>query len=153
MLYRIHVPIIVQCQCDCGCLSSKDGTCTVIWESFGQLAASRLTILQMVVDDRCCPHSLLNLRSVSVDTIMWYLYIAILSVCGLSLFSCDHTFAHPFNEAVSLRIVFMCSWRKGWCLQGGRPFLCQSLQMSRLPLLWDQWVLQGVGSFLLFYLA
>ena len=25
MLYRIHVPIIVQCQCDCCCLSSKDG--------------------------------------------------------------------------------------------------------------------------------
>ena len=55
VLYRIHVPIIVQCQYDCCCLSSKDGT--VIWESFGQLAASLLTILKMAVDDRCCPHS------------------------------------------------------------------------------------------------
>ena len=116
MLYRIHVSIIVQCQCDCCCLSSKDGT--VIWESFGQLAASRLTILEMAVYDRCCPHSLVNLRSVSVDFIMWSLSIAILSEFGLSLFSCDHTFAHPFNEAVFLRIVSMCSWRKGWCLQG-----------------------------------
>ena len=52
VLCRIHVPIIVQCQCDCCCLSSKDGT--VIWESFGQLAASRVTILEMAVDDRCC---------------------------------------------------------------------------------------------------
>ena len=120
VLYRIHVPIIVQCQCDCCCLSSKDGT--VILESFGQLAASRLTILEMAVDDRCCPHSLVNLRSVSVDFIMWSLSIAIVSEFGLSLFSCDHTFAHPFNEVVSLRIIFMCSWREGWCLRGADRF-------------------------------
>ena len=56
VLYGIHVPIIVQCQCDGCCLSSEDGT--VIWESLGQLAASWLTILKMAVDDRCCPHSL-----------------------------------------------------------------------------------------------
>ena len=120
VLYRIHVSIIVRCRCDCCCLSSKDGTVT--WESFGQLAASRLTILEMAVDDRCCPHSLVNLRSVSVDFVMWSLSIAILSEFGLSLFFCGHTFAHPFNEAVSLRIVFMCSWRKGWCLQGADRF-------------------------------
>ena len=53
---------------------------------------------------------------------MWSLSIMILSEFGLSLFSCDHTFAHPFNEAVSLRIVFMCSWWKGWCLQGADRF-------------------------------
>ena len=111
VLYRTHVPIVVQCQGDGCCLSSKDGT--VIWESLGQLAVSHLTILEMAVDDRCCPYSLVNLRSVSVDFIMWSLSIAILSEFGLSLFSCNHTFAHPFNEAVSLRIVFMCSWRKG----------------------------------------
>ena len=120
VLYRIHVPIIVQCQCDCCCLSSKDGT--VIWEFFGQLAASRLTILEMAVDDRCCPHSLVNLRSVSVDFIMWSLSIGILSEFGLSLLSSDHTFAHPFNEAVSPRIVLMCSWREGWCPQGADRF-------------------------------
>ena len=73
MLYRIHVLVIVQCQCDCCCLSSKDGT--VIWESFGQLVASCLTILDMAVDDRCCPHSLVNLRSVRVDFVMWSLSI------------------------------------------------------------------------------
>ena len=120
VLYRIHVAIIVQCQCDCCCLSSKDGT--VIWESFGQLAASRLTILEMAVDDRCCPHSLIDLRSVSVDFIMWSLSVAILSEFGLSLFSCDHAFADPFNEDMFLRVVFMCSWREGWCLQGADRF-------------------------------
>ena len=127
VLCRIHVPIIVQCQCDCCCLSSKDGT--VIWESFGQLAASRLTILEMAVDDCWCPHSLVNLRSVSVDFIMWSLSIVILCEFGLSLFSCDQAFADPFNEAVSLRFVFMCSWPEGWCLQGADRFyvnLCRS---------------------------
>ena len=83
VLFRIHVPIIVQCQCDCHCFSSKDGT--VIWESFGQLAVSRLTILEMAVDDRCFPHYLVNLRSVSVYFIMWSLSIAMLSEFGLSL--------------------------------------------------------------------
>ena len=83
-LYRIHVPITVQCQCDGCCLSSKDGT--AIWESFGQLAASRLTIFEMVVDDCCCPHSLVNLRSVSVNFTMWSLSIAILYEFGISLF-------------------------------------------------------------------
>ena len=89
---------------------------------FWTAGASLLAILEMAVDDRCCPHSLVNLRSVSVDFIMRSLSIAILFEFGLSLFSCDHTFAHPFNEAVSLRIVFMCSWRKGWYLQGADRF-------------------------------
>ena len=111
VLYRIHVPIIVQCQCDCCCLSSKDGT--VIWESFGQLAASRLTILQLAVDDRCCPHSLVNLRSVSVDFIMWSLSIVILFEFGLSLFSCDNTagyarFDCSIYNALILPCVFLC---------------------------------------------
>ena len=117
VLYRIHVPIIVQCQCDSCCLSSEDGT--VIWESFRQLAASRLTTLEMEVDDNCRPHSLVNLRSVSVGFIMWSLSIAILSEFDLSLFSCDGAFAYPFNEAVSLQIVFMCIWRKGTALYMG----------------------------------
>ena len=120
MLYRIHVLIIVKCQCDCCCLSSKDAT--VIWEVCGQRSAIRLTILEMAVDDCCCPHSLVNLRSVSGDFIMWSLSIAILSEFDLSPFSCDHAFADPFSEAVSLRFVFMCSWRKGWCLQGADRF-------------------------------
>ena len=55
VLYRIHVPIIIQCQCDCCCLSSKDGT--VIWESFGQLAANRLTIQEMAVCALLCVQS------------------------------------------------------------------------------------------------
>ena len=62
------VPMIVQCQGDGLSLSSKHSA--VIWESFGQLAASRLTILEMAADDWCCPHSLINLISISVDFIM-----------------------------------------------------------------------------------
>ena len=150
VLYRIHVPIIVQCQCDGCCLSSKDGT--VILEFFGQLAASHLTILEMAVNDHCCPHSLINLRSVSVDFIMWSLSIAILSEFGLSLLFCDHTFAHTFNEALSLDHIHVFLVER-LVSSGGRPFLHQSLQRSRLPLLWDQWVLPGVRSSLLFHLA
>ena len=78
VLYRIHVPIIVQCQCDCRCLSSKDGT--VIWESFGQLAASRLTILEMVVDDRCCPHSRQSYIVISILT-MNYCFLHMYITC------------------------------------------------------------------------
>ena len=63
-----QVRIIVQCQDDGRSLSSKDGA--VIWESFGQLVASRLAILKVTVDDRCCPHSLISDRSISVDFIM-----------------------------------------------------------------------------------
>ena len=150
VLYRIHVPVIVQCQCECCRLSSKDGT--VILESFGQLAASRLTNLEIAVDDHYCPHSLVNLWSVSVDFIMWSLSIVILSEFGLNLFSCDHTFAHPFNEVVSLRIVFMFLAER-LVSSGGRPFLRQSLQRLWLPIFWDQWFVPGVGSFLLFHLA
>ena len=48
--------VIVQCQSDgCG-LSSKDGA--VVWQSFGQVAAGCLTILEMAVDNCHCPHSL-----------------------------------------------------------------------------------------------
>ena len=120
VLYRIHVPIIVQCKGDGRSLSSKDGA--VIWESFGQLATSRLTILKMAIDDRCCPHSLINLRSISVDFTMLSLSIVILAEFGPIIFSCDHAFTHSFNEAVSLEIVFMCSRWKAWYLQGADHF-------------------------------
>ena len=64
-----HVLVIVQCQTDGCSLSCKDGA--VVWQSFGQLAASCLTILKMAVDDRRCPHSLLHFGAISVDFIMW----------------------------------------------------------------------------------
>ena len=82
--------ITVQCQGNGCSLSSKDGT--VIPVSFGQLAAGCLTILEMTVDNRCCPHPLINLRSVGVDFIMWSLSIRIFSEFGLSLFFSDHEF-------------------------------------------------------------
>ena len=54
MAYWLHVPIIVQCQSDGCSLNSKDGT--VIWESFRQLVASCLTILEMADDDHRSPN-------------------------------------------------------------------------------------------------
>ena len=92
VLYRINVPIIVQCQCGVCYLSSKDSA--VVWEPFGQLAASRRH------------HALVNLRYVSVNFSMWSLSIAILSELGLSLF-CDHTFAHMLFGSY-------------WCVRGER---------------------------------
>ena len=65
------MPIIVQCQGNGCSLSSKDGA--VVRESLGQLAAGRLAILEMAVDDRCRPDPLVNLRSISVDFIVWSL--------------------------------------------------------------------------------
>ena len=50
-----HELVIVQCPTDGCSLSCKDGA--VVWQSFGQLAAGSLTIMEMVVDDRRCPHS------------------------------------------------------------------------------------------------
>ena len=76
----------------------KDGA--VIRESLGQLVAGRLTILEMAVDDRCSPNPLVNLRSISVDFIVWSSSIMILSEFGLSLFSSDHTFTHFLNEVI-----------------------------------------------------
>ena len=60
MLHRIHAPMILQCQDDGCSLSIKDGA--VIQESFRQLAASCLTILEMAIDDCCCPHSFIKLQ-------------------------------------------------------------------------------------------
>ena len=113
VLYRVHVPIIVQCQGNGCSLSSKDGA--VIQESLGQLAAGLLTILEIAIDDCCRPNPLVNLRSISVDFIVWSLCIMILSEFGLSLLSGDHTFTHSLNEVVFLWIILMCPGRKAWC--------------------------------------
>ena len=50
------VLVIVQCQSDGCSLSSKDGA--NVWQSFGQVAKSCLTILEMTVDNCRCPYSL-----------------------------------------------------------------------------------------------
>ena len=120
MLYRIHVLVIVQCQCDCCCLSSKDGT--VIWESFGQLVASCLTILDMAVDDRCCPHSLVNLRSVRVDFVMWSLSIG-------------HIWGLQFNRYICF------SFRGNRPIFGWVPYLTLKIQ-GQVKLNCDIWGLE-----------
>ena len=65
MMDWAHVLVIVQCQTDGCSLSCKDGA--VVWQSFGQVAAGCLTILEMAVDDRRCPHSLIHFGAISVD--------------------------------------------------------------------------------------
>ena len=66
-------------------LSYKDGA--VVWQSFGQLAAGCLTILEMAVDDRRFPHSLVHFGAISVDFIMWSLCFTILIKLRLGFLS------------------------------------------------------------------
>ena len=129
LLYRIHVPITVQCQGNGCSLSSKD----VVRKSFGQLTTGRLTILEMAGDDCCCPHPLVNLRSVSVDFILWSLSIMILSEFGLGLFSSDDKFTPSLNEVVFLWIVLCVLQAENFVFLRGRPILRRSLQRSWLP--------------------
>ena len=60
--------VIVQCQSVCCSLSSKYGT--VVWQSFGQVAAGCLTILEMAVDNCRCPHSLVYFGAISEDFVV-----------------------------------------------------------------------------------
>ena len=60
--------VIVQCQSDGCSLSSKYGT--VVWQSFGQVAAGCLTILEMAVDNCRCPHSLVYFGAISEDFVV-----------------------------------------------------------------------------------
>ena len=138
VLCRIHVPMIVQCQGDGSSLSSKYGA--VIWESFWQLTASHLTILEMAVNNCCCPtlslirqirqcrlhHVVLehrNTRWIWPEPLLLWSYIC--TPLQLGCVSSDHIHVFQGASIVSSR---------------GRPFLHQSLQMSELPLPWDQWV-------------
>ena len=109
MPYWLHVPIIVQCQCDGCSLSSKDGA--VIWQSSGQLLARCLTNLEIAVDDHRSPDSLVYLGSVCVNFIMWPMSAMILFEFDPGFLSGDHTFAQSFNEFVSRWVIFMRTWR------------------------------------------
>ena len=112
--------IVVQCQTDGYSLSSKDGA--VVWQSFGQLAAGCLTILEIAVDERRCPHSFINFGAISVDFIMWSLCFTMLIELSLGFLSGDHAFNYSFNEVVSLGIIVVRSWWKVGCPQGADQF-------------------------------
>ena len=90
MMDWAHVLVIDQSQTDGCSLSCKDGA--VVWQSFGQLVAGCLTILEMAVDDRWCPHSLVHFGANSVDFTMWSLWFMILIELSLSFLSGDHAF-------------------------------------------------------------
>ena len=115
MMNWAHVLLIVQCQTNGCSLSCKDGA--VVWQSFGQLAAGCLTILEMAVDDHRCPHSLVHF-----EAIMWSLFFTILIELNLDFLSGDHAFTYSFNEVVSLGIIVVRSWWKVGCPQGADQF-------------------------------
>ena len=115
-----HVLVIVQCQTDGCSLSCKDGA--IVWQSFGKLAAGCLTILEMGVDDRHCPHSLVHFGAISVDLIMRSLHFMILTELSLGFLSGDHAFTYSFNEVVSPGIIIVRSWWKVVCPQGADQF-------------------------------
>ena len=115
-----HVLVIVQCQTDGCSLSCKDGA--IVWQSFGKLAAGCLTILEMAVDDRHCPHSLVHFGAISVDLIMRSLHFMILTELSLGFLSGDHAFTYSFNEVVSPGIIIVRSWWKVGCPQGADQF-------------------------------
>ena len=115
----VHVFVIVQCWTDGCSLSCKHGA--VVWQS-GQLAAGCLTILEMAVDDRRCPHFLVHFGAISVDFIMWSLWFTILIELSLGFLSGDHAFTYSFNEVVSLGIIAVRSWWKVGCPQGADQF-------------------------------
>ena len=102
MMDWAHVLVIVQCQTDGCSLSCKDGA--IVKQTFGQLGAGCLTILEMAVDDRRCPHSLVHFGAISVDFIMWSLCFTKLVELSLGFLSRDHAFTYSFNEVVSLGI-------------------------------------------------
>ena len=108
MLYWIQVPIMAQCQSSGCSLSTQD--CAVTRESFWQFTASRLAMLEMAVDDRCCRIPQWKLHYVLIEHSDTYW-------TWPELISCHHTFTHSFNDVVSLWIAFMNSRRKTWCPQ------------------------------------
>ena len=101
--------IVVQCQGNGSSLSSKDGA--VIWESLGQLAAGHLTILEMAVDNCCCPHPLVNLRSISIDFHHVVLGIIILSEFDSNLFGKLGVEGHSNSTSISAEVMASSSLR------------------------------------------
>ena len=144
-----HLSVIVQCQSDGCSLSCKDDA--VVWLSFGQLAAGCLTILEMVVDDHCCPHSPHPFWSHQCKHHHGILVLRLIEF-SLGFLSGDHTFAHSFSEVVSRdrhRAFVVASWVS----PEGRPIRHWFLQRPWLSLPWYQQQGPGVGSYLLSYSA
>ena len=136
MMDWAYVLVMVQRQTDCCGLSCQDDP--VVWQFFWQLAAGCLTILEMAVDDRCCPtRSFILEPSVYTSSCdpraSWYSLNL-----GLGFLSGDHTFAYSFNEVVSLVIVIVHSWWKVGCPQGAdsalvMPDIAEPSSISECP--------------------
>ena len=148
MSHWLHVPIIVRWQSDGCSLSSKN--CAVIWESLRQAVAS-LTILDLVVGDHCCTHSLFYLGSVCIDFIMWSLSDTILIEFDLGFLSGNFCFLLQWGCVLSghihvFPVVSLVSLR-------GKSIQHCSPQMPWLSLPWDQQDALGAGTCLLAHLA
>ena len=116
MVNWVHVPVIVQCQCDGGSLSSRDGA--VVSHSFEQMAASCLTYLEMAIDNCCFPYPLVHFGSISVDFVVWSLSLTKFIEFSLGFMAGNHAFANSVDDVVSLRIVLVRSWWKLGVLRG-----------------------------------
>ena len=146
-----HVSVIVQCQSDGRSLSCKYGA--VVWQSFAQLAAGCLNILEMVVDDRRCPHSVVYFGAIRENFIMLALCFTILIELSLGFLWGDHTFAYSSNEVVLLWDRNCALLVENWVSPEGRPIRHGSLLKPRLPLHCYQRQGSGFGSCILSYLA
>ena len=114
-LYRIHVPVKVQCQ--------------------------KMVVVKMVPLSHNvwngwrsrCPLAFLG--SIDISFVMWSLGITLLIEVGLAFSPVDRTFVHHVSEAVSLWIEFKCScWRAGanWVSIGHRRYhSCSTLEPIR----------------------
>ena len=85
-------------------------------------ASGKRPIPEMAVDDCYCPHCLIYFGALSVDFIVRSLSFTMLIELNRGFLSGDNTFAHPFNEVVSLGIIIVCSWWKAGCPQGADQF-------------------------------
>ena len=113
VLYKIHVPIIVQWQSDgCSLSNSYPRVFLTAGGKSSRHSGNRGWWLP--------PPPPPPLIYFSVDFIILYLNnpIFTLNLVEILFLSCDHTLAHSSNEVVSLRIVPMCSKQEVCCPQG-----------------------------------
>ena len=110
-----HVSVIVQGQSDGCSVSSKDGA--IVWQSLDSWQQAVSPSRKWWLMAAAAP-TLIHFGAICVNFIMWSLCFMILIELSLGFFSGDHTFAHSFNEVVSLGIVNLRSWCKaglvGW---------------------------------------
>ena len=133
MVNGAHVSVIVQCQSDGCSLSSKDGA--VVWQSFGQVAAGCLTILDVAVDDYSCPYSLVHFGAIGVDFV-WSLSFMILIELSPGFLFGDHITVTVIGSSI-VRGVAPLVHGKGFdacgCVFPGRTARAINARIRNIP--------------------